>query len=247
MPRILKISNLDNLIERYVAGEPEYKLAREAGISRGTFRKRLLAANIIPRGLEAVRSGYQTWLNSMSPEERRKHMLPAHTAKRGRPMGRQQKLRGAETKQRRQTGVVPIETELAQRLGNLGFSITQQKAVDIYNVDIAVHEPRIAVEIFGGNWHASGHHLLRHFERVETLLNCKWNVLIVWVDGRFHPLTVGCDEYIIARSEEMSCLPSSLCEYWVIWGNGEPVSSARSYLNTPAIIERFRRSQESAG
>ena len=81
MTRYIEIPNLDDLRARYVAGEPEHKLAREAGVNRWTFRRRLLESGIEPRNVSE--SMFIRWSHA-TPEERARMLDNAHVATRGR-------------------------------------------------------------------------------------------------------------------------------------------------------------------
>lgn len=236
MSRIREIPNLDNLIRRYLAGEPESKLARESNVNRWTFRRRLLAAGITPRNVSD--SMYIRWQNAT--EESRHAMLDsAHKAAKGRSATVGERELRALTVERTQIGINAAERLLANWLIDLKLSVTPQKAVSIYNIDVAINEPAIAVEIFGGHWHASGEHAARFFERTEYLLNRNWSVIIVWVDGIRYPLTIDCAQYILALSQKLSADPAIGCQYRVISGDAKPMPVRSDYFNTPSIIERF--------
>ena len=231
----IEVPNLDNLLNRYVAGESENKLAREAGVGRGVFRRRLLWAGIKPRGRSEAE--LMKW-SRMSPERRAAQVATAHEAVRGSKQTWEHRCKGAITRERNISGATIVEDILDNSLRLRGLSVTQQKAVGIYNIDVAIHEPRIAVEVYGGNWHSTGTHRRRHFKRCKYLLDCGWNVLVIRVDARNHPLGLGAYNYIIAFADELRSNPPVRCQYRVIFGDGSPVSStARSYLNSPAVIE----------
>jgi len=236
MPAKIEIPNLSDLLQRYVAGESENKLAREAGINRWTFRQRLLTAHIDPRTQSEAEK--LKWAR-MTPTQRERQVRAAHIAVRGRTLSFREKHAQALGKEKALCHVVPIETELATTLRTYGFLITQQKAIGVYNVDIAIHVPPIAVEIFGGSWHCYGGHLARFHKRVKYILDEGWHVVIIWLDARRYPLGKGAVEYLIALRQELSGNPASRCQYRVILGNGQLAPIRKSYLNTPADIMRL--------
>jgi very-short-patch-repair endonuclease len=236
MPRIIEIPDLDNLVKRYIAGESENKLSREAGVNRMTFRLRLLKAGVTPRNQS--QSEALKWAN-MTPAQRKRQVAAAHRAAIGRKISVAEKIARSKTVEIRQSHVSPIEIELAKRLRNMGLDIATQKSVYFYNVDIAVNSPPIAVEIYGGGFHNSGDHATRHHKRTKKLLNLGWSVLIVWIDARRYPLSVGCDNYVIEFIDELRRNPTPRGKYRVILGNGQPAPAISSYFNAPADIKRL--------
>ncbi len=244
MTRYIELPNLDDLLRRYVAGESENKLASEAGVNRWTFRRRLLAANITPRG--RVEAETLKW-SRMSPEQRAAQTAAAHAATRGRTVDFAEQCRNALGKQRAMSHVAPVENVLAQSLRAYGLVVTQQKAVGPYNLDLALDEAALAVEVCGGNWHGYGRHRTRFFERSEYLFNHGWNLLNVWVDGRRYPLGSGCTQYIVAFVEQLRLYPTSPRKYRVLLGNGQFAPIRKTYLNTPSDIERLGCRLDAAG
>jgi hypothetical protein len=108
-----------------------------------------------------------------------------------------------------------------------GFSVTPQKAIGIYNVDIAVNGTPVIVEIFGGGWHCSGHHLARHRERFDYLLNSGYFPIIVWVNGTRSPLESGAADYIIACIQDIRGTKPVWSKEKMIRGNGDAFSTYR--------------------
>lgn len=235
----IHISNFDDILCRYQAGESENKLASELGVSRQVVRRHLLESGIQPRGRsEAELIKWQR----MTPEQRDRQVAAAHIAARGRTVSWEEKCRRAKALEGYDYLIVPVETELAEFLRSRGLDVTQQKAVGAYNIDVAINLPTVAVEVFGGQWHTCAEHKTRHYKRVKYLLNEGWHVLIIWVDARRYPISVGAHKYIISFTEELRRNPPALSEYRVILGNGEDAPIASSYLNTPADIKRLRGS-----
>src|SRR3990167_3124086 len=232
----IEISNLHDLFRRYQAGEPENKLAREAGISRTTMRRRLLEAGIIPRDISG--SMYLRWAEA-NPKQRQAMLEAAHAATRGIKVPISAKIKHALTVENKLLQASPVELEFAKRLQAYGFKVIPQKAVYIYNLDIAIQSPPIAIEIYGGRFHSMGNHLLRHFKRTKYLLNHGWSVIIIWIDALRYPLSLACDDYIIRWADELRRNPTARSQYRVILGNGQPAPIRKNYLNTPSAIKRL--------
>ena len=169
-------------------------------------------------------------------------VAPAHDAIRGKTLSHDVKIRQAIGKQNAVVNSPVIETTIDKMLTDRGFSTTIQKAIDIYNVDIAIDSPPIAVEVFGGGWHAYGSHKARFHKRIKHLLDNGWSVVIIWLDARRYPFSIGCIDYIDAFAKSLRLNPSTRGQYRVILGNGKDAPISKSYLNTPADIKRLGHS-----
>ncbi len=223
-----------SVIRRYLAGESENSIANSLNVSRGCIRIFLLKNGVVPRNQSQAES--LKW-GMLTTAQRGNQTAAAHIAARGRIATIEERARRAITEQTMLNHTVPAEYLLASLLFNKGIETIQQKAVGIYNIDVAIETPPIAVEIFGGNWHTSKAHFVRHLERSKYLLDCGWNIVIAWVDAVQYPLDIGCANYIVALVQELRGDPSLSRQYRVILGNGQTASIRRTHLNTSAIIE----------
>lgn len=234
MANIIKIPNLDDLLRRYQVGESELKLSREFGVSRDVIRKRLLDAGIIPR------NGSQANIVSMSQmsfAERQARTAASHIATRGRHQTIAERERRARTHEALRLGISTIEIIFGEMLTAKGIVFTPQKAIGVYNVDIAVKTPRIAIEIFGGNWHTTDKHSLLHHKRIPYILNRGWSVVMIWVNARNYPLTLGARDYIVTLAQRLALHKPLRGEYHVIRGTGEDVSILSSNFNCLSPVE----------
>jgi len=228
----------DSIASRYSAGESELSLSRSAGVSRAVIRRHLVEKCVPLRNQSESES--VKW-SRMTEAQRRSQVAPAHIAARGRVVTATEKSRRSSTHERTGSRSSPLEQRFVELLAVSGVAFTQQKSVGPYNLDFAVKELPIAVEIFGGNWHASGRHLASHPERCKYLLDNGWSIIIIWVDSRTDPLTVKAAEYVAAFVEQSRRDPSLVSQYRVILGGGQDAPVRKSYLNTRSIIERFGR------
>lgn len=217
MPRIPNPPNLDDALCRYQAGVPEQKLALELGVDRGYFRRRLLAAGIVPRGISEAN---RLRMARMSTNERLALTEQAHAAMRGRkpePEWRIKQALGIEASCK----ATPGESLLAWWLLQHGVITTSQKAVGPYNIDLAIEKDAIAVELFGGGWHNYGRHAARFEQRAKYLIDSGWTQLYIWIDGRRFPLTEQTAKHVVAFVQATRNNPSIRGRYWVIRANGE--------------------------
>ena len=234
----IEIPDLDNLIDFYLSGVSEKEVAERAGVNRWTFRKRLEERGIAPRGRSESMS---VRMSRASREERLRLTAAAHDAVRGKPLPLEQVCKRAAGKERTGAHIVPSERQLAEQIEAMGLSVTLQKAVGPYNIDVAVEAPPIAVEVFGGNWHAGGRHRARFRERTEYLLDRGWSVVVIWVDGRRYPLGVRAAQYVVSLAKGIRSDPSGRCKYRVILGDGQPAPRLKSYLNSRAFVPAAHR------
>ena len=269
MPAKIELTNADNICERYKAGESVDQIGRSLGVCFRPVKRILIENGVQLRKLkEALKSRFlfispdqrramtanankmarkvmvgilNKRYSLMSIDDRRSITKSANIAARGRTISTGTLLKTSATRELLLDPVFisGLENALAIQLRKAGLLITQQKSIGIYNIDIAIDEPPIAVEIYGGNFHSFGKHLDRHFKRTKFILDQGWPVIIVWVDNRSHPLTIGCCEYITAFTQEFRLNPSLRRQYRVILGNGQTAPICKTYLNTRAIVETF--------
>jgi sugar diacid utilization regulator len=141
------------------------------------------------------------------------------SAEREREIAREQ----AKTKERTKSKVGKRERRFANWLRQVGYNPTLQKAVDIYNVDIAVGS--VAIEIHIQASHPHGHPY--YTRRIEDLLQRGFNVLYVKMTTDEHPLTSrACDE-AVAFIELTESSESTPRKYRVIRGTGDPIAVGR--------------------
>lgn len=161
------------IISEYISGSSELSLSKKYGVSRIVIT-RILKNNGIQR-----RNGSQAnyiRMAKMSAEERKKLVSPAQLAKKG---GHESKITGikrALTREANFPRVGPGEETLYNRLYELGLNPIRQKAVDIYNIDIAIRT--IAVEISIGTTKFQGT-ATGQIKRIKKLSDCGYFVICV--------------------------------------------------------------------
>ena len=213
-----------DLIERHKSGESIKKIAEDTGIARKTITNRMISVGFQPR--TQSESMYVRMANTTA-EERARLTAAAHEAVKGRKCSINERVKRAITKQCKGGFDSRTEEILAHMLQERGFSVTPQKAIGIYNVDIAVNGTPVIVEIFGGGWHTSGNHLARHRKRFDYLLNSGYFPIIVWVDGTRFPLESGAADYIIACIQDIRGTKPVWSKEKMIRGNGDAFSTYR--------------------
>lgn len=217
------------LADDFLAGDSVKELADRHGISRRAVDRMLREAGITPRdGAEAMRLRWQR-----ADEAGRAAMLDAaHAASRGRTASEAERIAIALAKAG-QTGSA-YECQIGAILALRGVSLAFGAPCGRYNIDI-VAWASVAVEVFGGNWHAHGRHAARFSERSRYVLDAGYDLLIVWAGKRtFDP--VACAEHVIALTELPDRKPAGRREYRVIRGDGHLVASREDDGNEIPLI-----------
>lgn len=175
-------------------------------------------------------------MSQTSPEERIRLTDAAHAAVRGVRQTDEHRCKIAVNRETSHQWVSRTETILVEMLNERGIACTQQKAIGRYNVDIALDEFPIIVEIYGGGWHAYGRHAARYPERTKYLLDCGLDVIIIWVDAKVYPLESGAADYIVSVLDKLGSQKPARGKEHMIRGNGQSTSiGQRKFNNLPVI------------
>lgn len=228
--RTVEIPDPGDLIARYQRGDSLLRLSRDVGISRPALRRFLQKQGI------AIRGGSEAniiRMRRLSRTERAALAAAANSAARGRKHSWEERAKRAVTVQRKQCHVSDTERQLLTILESRGLAggILQQ-ADGIYNIDIGLHP--VAVEIYGGGWHAYGRHAARSPERFRYLLDRGWVCCIVWCEGPVDLHAIA--DYVVALHQEASSNPSLRGQYRVVRGDGELVASGSDDLDKLTLI-----------
>ena len=228
-----KITNIDanHVAESYLSGEAEWTIAKRLGVSRQVIRRQLLQVGVkIRTQSESSNLVYAT----RGADFAKAITASANVAARGRKASEGERIKRAINIEQTQSRTSPLEDVVLTWLD--AYKVTRQKALSIYNIDLFLEESAIAVEVFGGSWHASGHHLAAHVQRCKYILDQGINIIIIW-STFFHPIVDIGKEQLIRQIEELRGLPAGSRQYRVILGDGKPAGVSKSQLNDPATIE----------
>lgn len=229
-----KVTNLDtsDLLKRYCAGESEKHLAECFGHSRNVIRRILTENGVAPRNRS---EGMLARMKRTPPEERQRLASRAHAAVRGVRRTRKELLQRARTREAKRLGTDKSERLLESWLQERGITCMPQKAIGPYNVDLAIAEPPIAVEGFGGRWHVYNRYRSRFLRRAKHIRRAGYTQVIIWNDAKGR-LDTGAADYIVALVQSLSKGESAPREQHVIWGNGKTTTRGSKKLNYGAII-----------
>ena len=218
----------DEIVRLYNAGESAYALSLRFGVSRPVINRRLSEAGVVIRSCSEANKLSAT---HRTPEEKRRYAQAAHDAVRGKPQSEQALCNRAIGVQRAFRGFAsPYEADIAEQLTLAGVKFTPQLAVGPYNLDFGIDD-NIALEVFGGGWHAGGHHALRFDKRSKYLFDRGYTIVICWITlkERFDPSAVA--DYIVRLRDVLRSDPASRCKHYVIGANGKPSAVGQSKLN----------------
>lgn len=221
---------------RYEAGESTFMLARSSGCSPGAIKDAILRAG---GQIRTTQERNALRFSRMPDEERFLITRPFAQSRKGTRDPLERKNARARTNESRLNRVSPEEKVFLSMLINEGIAPRQQTAVGPYNLDFTIDS--VAVEVFGGGWHAQAERLRQFEQRTRYLFEAGWHVYVVWVEARRWPL-IDVSQDIIAFAKEGRSLPASRRRYRVIRGNGEVVSFGSSEDQSLTFVPSTRRS-----
>lgn len=225
---------VNEIMTRYLAGESENALAYAFGTNRNVIRLRLTKMGVTIRGNTEANQ----LLAAQTPiEEHHRRIKIAQAAVMGSTRPFVELCDRARRKEISAAHATDEERQLASWLNERGIETTLQKAIGPYNCDIAAYS--VAVEIFGGNFHAYGRHIARFSERSNYILNNGWAMLIIWCNKQGGPVTIAAADCVVSFLEETRRDPSLIGKYRMIWGNGKMIPPTSDYVENRAIIKAF--------
>jgi hypothetical protein len=222
------------IVNAYQAGESTESLARRHGVTPRTIALRLDKAGI------ARRTGSEAQINRhLNPDTRSEERLSRY----------RKLLRRTESDQRRRVELERLaahreasrfhsfgEQVFCHMLRQRGFDPIPQQSVGRYNVDLAVHP--VAVEILGGRWHTGNP---KYSTRTPYVLNQGWNLAFVWCRNGERTPGEGAAGYVAALVDQMRRQPPTVCQYWVISGDGELLATGSADDDQFTLIPPPRR------
>lgn len=227
MPRKIKNQiSTPELISLYNGGASELSLSRKYGCSRGAIRSRLVAGNV------TIRSRSEASIVSarnFTLEQRKERTKKANAALRGSKNRTETKIKRAQYYEKHvelRQSKYELEFDDALRRHNIVFK--PQKSFNVYNIDFAFEDRKIALEIFGGIWHGSGRHVEKFNKKSELLIEDGWTIVVVWCRG-------GLDSDAVI--DYISSIDTSTPRHYVITGNAKESRIGKNRLNyIPRLI-----------
>lgn len=224
--------DVDTLIKLHESGIHVKQLAEMFGISRKTITNRFKKRGFVQRGHSEF---MKERMKNTTPEERARLTSAAHAAARGRRCSDEELCKRAASKENDPRWISPVERKCIGLFQKSGLSVTPQKAVGPYNIDIALAEYPIAVEIFGGYWHSGGRHAARFRKRTDYIINAGWIPVIIWV-SRDYPLDTGAVQYVITLTEKLCSGESISRQEHMIRGDGDISTIGYDHFHNRPVI-----------
>jgi len=227
----------EEIFDRYQSGETKKDIARSLGVHDATIQRRLeqFGVEVAKNYSEAMKTRWKR----LDQAGRYALVEAAHEATRGKKHSFNQLCRRALGVQHHCPNVSEAEKTVAKWLAGQGISIIPQQAVGPYNADLGAFP--VAVEVFGGHWHASGRHAARMPKRTRYFFNEGWNVYIIWVNALHHPLLPQVTDDLVAFVQKSRSNPSFRGQYRVVWGNGQFISAGCSNDNDLSLVPSAER------
>jgi very-short-patch-repair endonuclease len=160
---------------------------------------------------------------NMPKESRMALAFNAHAAVRGKKQSVEHRLKIAATRAVNPSNVSKYEIAVADWLKVRGIETIPQMNLGIYNIDLAIAESRIAVEVFGGNWHFTGKHAAIYSKRVKYITSQGWSVVVIWAVKVWKTMRFDerCADYIAGLHNVRRFEKPGIGQEHVIWGNGQ--------------------------
>jgi len=226
-------ANAEVIAEEYRQGKSTIELAAKWACSPGAIRKRVAIGGGTLRSLSAAGT------NRLKRPDQATHqkalVAKAAEANRGRTIPISVMRKRARARQIVHQRIGEFENVLATSLRARGFQVSQQIAVDRYNVDLAL--PPFVVEVHNSRHHPGSRPEI--VKRIKRLLNAGWHVIYVWHSvGKW---SAGFDvavvtDQIVALMNLTSSHPAAPRQHWVLGSDGhDPARQRRKRHQWPGI------------
>ena len=214
------------------AGATIQALSRKHGISRKSLASAFASRGLAVRSMSGAAAMRHT---IMSPDERLTNTAAAQSARRGQ-VDTIETLTKRAANMKHRIGL--YEREIIQELHNRGITCDGQHAIGKYNVDIFLHEPLVAVEVY--SYHPGTPRMAQIRERTEYILNSglsQITVQVTYPSKIFHLATV-CDK-VVAYADFCRRTKPAIGHHAVIRGDGEIATRSSHQSNDRPLIASF--------
>ena len=166
------------IAEFYLTGTSINKLAKAYAVSRTAITQRLEAMKINTR--TQSESEFLKW-QQMTPEQREKQVQAAHNINLGRKHSLSERKQAAVTRQFTHI-LSDNEIKFKQLFAEFDLFPVTEFPLGIYNLDFAFPVSKLAIEVDGGNWHAS--ELKSRYDTGKEVLLSKqgWRIIRVKIN-----------------------------------------------------------------
>lgn len=203
-----------SIIKSFNSGVSVYAIARKYSVDRNVIY-RILRINGIKRrnSSEAQKLRY----NKTNIKYRQNLTKNANEAIRNKPKEFHHiiSLKQAIAKEKSLSKVGQFELDIIKYLERKGFDPIPQKALTVYNIDIAIGNIAIEIHVNSGN----PHNMLYYRKRIINILKSGWDVIYIKITKR--GLNKAGLNQLISLINLTSSYPSKIRKYWMIRGTGE--------------------------
>jgi len=209
-------ADLDLIVSLFDDGVGVHGIANRFGISPRPIERIILESG---RKLRNRSEQQFARMSRASAAERKALASAANIAKRGLPNSDETLCRMAAARCRK---VGPLESKVQQCLEKSGIDCEKQFPVGKYNCDLlcTLGARRVAVEVWGGGWHFYGEHRRRFTKRTEYILSSGYDMVFLVIHNNFRWNDIA-RKNLVANMYEIGRLPSSTCQYRMVWGDSE--------------------------
>ena len=180
-------------------------------------------------------------------EERLRLTASAHQARRGSIASETELIKRAETRARSCSSASSYQIQIRDAIAKLGVDSILEKAVGPYNVDIALAESSVAVEVHGGGWHSQGTHWVGRPKRIKYLLSRGWLLIEVWAVSPSTLVAANLANQIGAIADLNRRNPATVSQHWMLRGDGDIAPPLRSYGHNVAPVDGASRRDNGTG
>jgi len=171
---------MNEVISMYNSGMYQREIAEKFGVSQGMISIRLRKAGIKLRS--RGESDKIVW-SRKTPSQRYATYEAAHAAARNRKHSHTEKCQRAIFNQNNPK-LSELEQKFLYAFQSENIPVISQFALDIYNIDFALPNRKIAIEIDGGNWHNSSKKRKYDTGKEVLLRRRKWALIRFQVCNR---------------------------------------------------------------
>jgi len=169
---------IGEIVSLYNSGVSELAIAKQFLVSRGAIRQRLIETGTKIRGQSDAETLKWT---KMSEQQRLRQVKAAHDAVRGKKRSREESIKKALARQQ-SPFLAPLEQQLLNVFRQYEIKVVPQFAMEIYSVDFAVPEIKLAIEVDGGNWHDCTAKRSQDMGKEVILSNRNWKLIRIRID-----------------------------------------------------------------
>jgi hypothetical protein len=215
-------------------------ISKIMGVSRGLINTVLVKNGHILRSRSEAEK--LRW-SQMTETQRKRQILKAHQAVKGRCHSTSEKLRRAKTNYRKQNKIYPREILFNNMLKARGIKAFHQFQVGIYNCDLA--SKSVIVEIVTSNGTFKSPRFLKEPKRIRYLLNRGYIVIYVFCD-RAGMIGDGAADYVASYIKCLGGGKSIISEYRMIGSTGKLIARGSLDSDDSAFIESLKCAKDIA-